>query len=146
MTLLATDIDFLRKSIGERSGNVISNNQSYLLEARLKPVAKSAGLTDVASLVAELKKNSRNPLHDKVSEAMTINETSFFSGHAAVRRTPRRRDTGHAEKTRIVEVTVHLVCRVIQWTGSLQYRHADSHTLPTAVQLESESGRNRPVG
>ena len=78
MTLVATDIDFLRDSIGKRSGNVISASQSYLLEARLKPVAKEAGLTDVAALVAELKKSARNPLHDKVTEAMTINETSFF--------------------------------------------------------------------
>ncbi|MCA9048609.1 MAG: protein-glutamate O-methyltransferase CheR, partial [Planctomycetaceae bacterium] len=78
MALAAPDIDYLRGAIAQRSGNVISANQSYLLESRLAPVAKSAGLPDVQALVAELRSNPRNPLHDKVTEAMTINETSFF--------------------------------------------------------------------
>ncbi|MEZ6063440.1 MAG: protein-glutamate O-methyltransferase CheR [Planctomycetaceae bacterium] len=78
MTLSTPDIDYLRASIQKRSGNVISASQSYLLEARLKPVAESAGLHDVHALVAELRKNPGNPLHQTVTEAMTINETSFF--------------------------------------------------------------------
>ena len=78
MPLAAADIDFLRSAIAQRSGNMISAGQSYLLEARLNPVAQSAGLADVQALVRELRNNPRNPLHDKVTEAMTINETSFF--------------------------------------------------------------------
>ncbi len=78
MTLVAPDITYLRDAIAQRSGNVISESQSYLLEARLAPVAKTAGLKDVHALVAELKKNPRNQLHEQVTEAMTINETSFF--------------------------------------------------------------------
>ena len=78
MTLVTTDIEFLRTTIAKRSGNVISAGQSYLLEARLAPVAESAGLADVGALVAELRKNTRTSLHAKVTEAMTINETSFF--------------------------------------------------------------------
>ena len=78
MSLLPNDVDFLRSAIAERSGNVISRSQSYLLESRLSPVATEAGLRDVHALVAELKNNPRNPLHNAVTEAMTINETSFF--------------------------------------------------------------------
>lgn len=78
MSLLANDIEFLRTAISERSGNMISAGQSYLLEARLSPLATSLGLPNVGALVVELRKNSRNPLYDKVAEAMTINETSFF--------------------------------------------------------------------
>lgn len=78
MPLTAPDIDYLRSTIVKRSGNVISAQQSYLLEARLKPVAQSAGLDDVNALVKELQRDPRAPLHDKVTEAMTINETSFF--------------------------------------------------------------------
>ena len=78
MTLVEADIEYLRSEIGKRSGNVISQSQSYLLEGRLMPLAKELGLADVSALVAKLKGNGRDPLHDKVTEAMTINETSFF--------------------------------------------------------------------
>jgi chemotaxis protein methyltransferase CheR len=78
MSLAANDISYLCTAIAQRSGNVISAGQSYLLEARLGPVAKEAGLEDVHALVVELQRNPRNPLHDTVTEAMTINETSFF--------------------------------------------------------------------
>ena len=78
MPLLASDIEYLCSAIAEKSGNVISASQSYLLESRLGPVAETAGLKDVHGLVAELRRNPRNPLHQEVAEAMTINETSFF--------------------------------------------------------------------
>ena len=78
MPLLSHDIDYLCTAIADRSGHVISESQGYLLESRLNPVATKAGLEDVRALVAELRNNPRNPLHDVVSEAMTINETSFF--------------------------------------------------------------------
>lgn len=78
MPLAATEIDFLRETIARRSGNVISESQSYLLEARLSPIAKTAGLPDIRALVDELRKSPSHVLHDKVTEAMTINETSFF--------------------------------------------------------------------
>ena len=78
MTLVANDVDFLREIIAEGSGNVISSNQSYLLEARLAPVAQKVGLADVNALVKELRGNPRSPLRNQVTEAMTINETSFF--------------------------------------------------------------------
>lgn len=78
MTLVETEIQFLSDAIAKRSGNVISVGQGYLLEARLKPIAELAGLKDTAELVQELRKNPSSPLHDQVTEAMTINETSFF--------------------------------------------------------------------
>lgn len=78
MALLAPDIECLRETIARHSGNIISPQQSYLLEARLSPVAASAGLEDVHALVAELQRKPYSPLHDQVTEAMTINETSFF--------------------------------------------------------------------
>ena len=78
MTLVASDIDYLRTIVSERSGNVVSANQGYLFEARLSPIAKSAGLKDVKELVHVLRTKSTSPLHEKVTEAMTINETSFF--------------------------------------------------------------------
>lgn len=78
MRLATMEIDFLKQLIAQRSGNVISSNQDYLLESRLIPVAKSVGLENVHALVAELRKLSESALPERVAEAMTINETSFF--------------------------------------------------------------------
>lgn len=78
MPLNDCDIDFLRTVVAKRSGNVISNSQGYLLESRLTPVAVSLGLKTVEQLVMELRRDSRTTLEDRVAEAMTINETSFF--------------------------------------------------------------------
>ncbi len=78
MPLATPDIAYLKTLIAEKSGNVISTNQDYLLESRLSPVAKTAGLPNVERLVAELRRRPTGALHDQVAEAMTINETSFF--------------------------------------------------------------------
>lgn len=78
MPLITDDVDYLRTLIARRSGNVLSSDQAYLLESRLTPVARTLGMIDVSALVSELRKCSEGPLSDKVAEAMTINETSFF--------------------------------------------------------------------
>ena len=78
MPLAAPEIDFLRELIADRSGNVIASHQTYLLEQRLKPVATDLGLQDVSGLVSELRRSRNSALSDKVAEAVTVNETSFF--------------------------------------------------------------------
>lgn len=82
MSIIATDLDYLKTTIAQRSGNVITESQAYLLEARLTPVANDAGLKDVHALVSELKRNPGHSLHDTITQAMTINETSFFRDKA----------------------------------------------------------------
>jgi len=78
MPLATVEMDFLKQLIAQRSGNVISSNQDYLLESRLIPVARSIGLDNVHALVAELRRQPTSNLPERVAEAMTINETSFF--------------------------------------------------------------------
>jgi chemotaxis protein methyltransferase CheR len=78
MPLAMPEINFLKQLIAERSGNIISSNQDYLLESRLLPVAKSAGLDNIQALVNELRRRPSSNLPERIAEAMTINETSFF--------------------------------------------------------------------
>jgi chemotaxis protein methyltransferase CheR len=78
MSITDIDLDYLSTLVANRTGNVISTAQAYLLESRLNPVAKEAGLPDLHSLVEELKRAHHSPMHDRVADAMTINETSFF--------------------------------------------------------------------
>jgi chemotaxis protein methyltransferase CheR len=72
------DYEYLRKLLKERSGLVLSADKHYLVESRLLPVARKAGLFNLTGLVAKLKGSHCEPLIVEVVEAMTTNESSFF--------------------------------------------------------------------
>ena len=72
------DYDFLRKCLKQRSGLVLSADKQYLVESRLLPVARKAGLGSLGELVAALKNGNGEALMTTVVEAMTTNETYFF--------------------------------------------------------------------
>ena len=72
------DYDYLRKSLKERSGLVLSADKQYLVESRLLPVARKAGLANLGELVAALKAAREPALMSTVVEAMTTNESFFF--------------------------------------------------------------------
>lgn len=78
MTIAPHDFDFVRTLVRDRSGIVLEDAQTYLIESRLNPVAKESGLASVDALVARLRREPPNGLHRQVVEAMTTNETSFF--------------------------------------------------------------------
>jgi len=72
------DYDFLRRTLRERSGLVLSADKQYLVESRLLPVARKAGLGGLGELVLALKRGNAETLMTAVVEAMTTNETFFF--------------------------------------------------------------------
>ncbi len=72
------DYDFLRSCLKARSGLVLSADKQYLVESRLLPVARKAGLLNLAELVAALKLAQDPALMTTVVEAMTTNESFFF--------------------------------------------------------------------
>jgi len=72
------DYDFLRKALKDRSGLVLSADKQYLVESRLLPVARRAGVGNLYELVAVLKRGGEDALMTAVVEAMTTNETFFF--------------------------------------------------------------------
>jgi chemotaxis protein methyltransferase CheR len=72
------DYDYLRKLLRERSGLVLSADKQYLVESRLLPVARRAGLTGLTQLVQRLREPNVEPLAVEVVEAMTTNESFFF--------------------------------------------------------------------
>jgi len=71
------DYEFLRKLLKERSGLDLSADKQYLVESRLIPLARRAGLPGLSELVAKLKSGA-DALTAEVVEAMTTNETFFF--------------------------------------------------------------------
>ena len=72
------DYDYLRKLLKERSGLTLSADKQYLVESRLLPVARKAGVEGLGGLVQKLKGAGAEPLIVQVVEAMTTNESFFF--------------------------------------------------------------------
>jgi chemotaxis protein methyltransferase CheR len=72
-----SDYEYLRKLLKERSGLDLSADKQYLVESRLMPLARKAGLPGIAELVQKMKGHTES-LTSEVVEAMTTNETFFF--------------------------------------------------------------------
>jgi chemotaxis protein methyltransferase CheR len=71
------DYDFLCKLLKEQSGLALAADKQYLVESRLLPLVRKAGLASLADLVAKLR-NGGGRLAVDVVEAMTTNESFFF--------------------------------------------------------------------
>jgi chemotaxis protein methyltransferase CheR len=71
------DYDYLRKFLKDRSGLDLSSDKQYLVESRLLPLARKAGLVGLDELVAQIR-NGSEAMSADVVEAMTTNETFFF--------------------------------------------------------------------
>ena len=71
------DYEYLRKLLKDHSGLDLSADKQYLIESRLLPLARKAGLPGIGDLVQKLK-NGASPFIAQVVEAMTTNETFFF--------------------------------------------------------------------
>ena len=74
------DADFalLAKILKDRSGLILGDNKTYLLESRLVPVAKKHDLDDLDGLIKAVKGTTNELLLFDITEAMTTNESFFF--------------------------------------------------------------------
>jgi len=72
------DFEFLSTLIKQRSGLVLTEDKSYLLESRLMPVARKRGLKGLEEMVHTLRIHKEEALIQDVTEAMTTNESFFF--------------------------------------------------------------------
>jgi chemotaxis protein methyltransferase CheR len=71
------DYDYLQRMLKDRSGLMLSADKKYLLESRLLPLARKAGVGGISDLVAKMRGGGEVLILDVV-EAMTTNETFFF--------------------------------------------------------------------
>ncbi len=78
MSITPSDFQYVSTMVRQRSAIVLSPGKEYLVESRLLPVARDAGVADVSELIAVLRRCPGGPLPSQVVEAMTTNETSFF--------------------------------------------------------------------
>jgi chemotaxis protein methyltransferase CheR len=71
------DYEYLRKLLRDHSGLDLSADKQYLIESRLLPLSRKAGLSGISELVQKMKGGSASII-TQVVEAMTTNETFFF--------------------------------------------------------------------
>src|ERR1700726_1364064 len=71
------DYEYLRKLLKDHSGLDLSADKQYLIESRLLPLSRKAGLPGISELVQKMKGGSASII-TQVVEAMTTNETFFF--------------------------------------------------------------------
>jgi chemotaxis protein methyltransferase CheR len=72
------DLAVIAGAVQRRAGICIGTDKSYLVESRLLPLARKLGLSGLQALAARLRSSPPASLVDAVTEAMTVNETSFF--------------------------------------------------------------------
>ena len=76
--MTGNDFEFIAGLLKSRSGLIIAQDKTYLLETRLSAIMRELGLKDLAALIDVLRQPGSEPLRDRVVDAMTTNETSFF--------------------------------------------------------------------
>jgi chemotaxis protein methyltransferase CheR len=72
------DFNYIRDLVRDQSALTLEAGKEYLLESRLDPLARLEGFSSYADLVRRLRGGPFTDLHQKVVEAMTNNETTFF--------------------------------------------------------------------
>jgi chemotaxis protein methyltransferase CheR len=76
--LSVADFNLVRDLVRSRSGIVLDDEKTYLAESRLRQLARDVGLESASEVVAGVRAGRDVGLTQKLVEAMTTNETSFF--------------------------------------------------------------------
>lgn len=76
MAISVAEFEFVRSLARTEAGLVLDAGKEYLVESRLQPVARSAGVS-LEELFVKLR-GTKGEIRDKVIDALTTNETTFF--------------------------------------------------------------------
>ena len=78
LSLSERDFETVRSLVKAHAAIVLEPGKVYLVETRLVPLARREGFGDLEELVECLRATPFGPLHARVVDAMTTNETAFF--------------------------------------------------------------------
>jgi chemotaxis protein methyltransferase CheR len=78
MPITANEFEQIRTLVRQQAGIVLEPGKEYLVDSRLQPLARREGFGAVADLITGLKGPMGAVLSQKVVDAMTTNETTFF--------------------------------------------------------------------
>jgi len=72
------EFDYLKQTLYERSGLIVTPDKGYLIESRLMPIARRRGVENVEKLIEQIRKTRDEAVLAQIVDAMTTNETLFF--------------------------------------------------------------------
>jgi chemotaxis protein methyltransferase CheR len=78
MTLSAQEFAYVSDLVRRSSAIVLETGKEYLVEARLLPLARQAGIATVSEFVSRAQSRPEPDTHEKIVDALTTNETSWF--------------------------------------------------------------------
>jgi chemotaxis protein methyltransferase CheR len=73
-----SDLSYVQSLVHTHSAIVLDDSKAYLIDGRLTPLARKAGLASCEELIEKLRREPLGPLHRSVVEALATHETSFF--------------------------------------------------------------------
>lgn len=74
----ADNLGWICRLVHERTANQLTPEKEYLVETRLAPFAREAGIPQLDDWIDRLRREGDQALQGLVAESLTINETSFF--------------------------------------------------------------------
>lgn len=78
MALTAEAFNWVAEAVVKRSAIQLPPGKEYLVESRLLPLAREAGLTEVTAYVTKVRQSNDERVIRQIVEALTTNETSWF--------------------------------------------------------------------
>ncbi len=78
MSLSPRSFTYVSELVRREAAIVLEPGKEYLVEARLQPLARAAGMPDLDAYVAHLQSAAGYPARAAVVESLTTNETSWF--------------------------------------------------------------------
>ncbi|HEU4587335.1 MAG TPA: protein-glutamate O-methyltransferase CheR [Gemmatimonadales bacterium] len=78
MPISASEFNYIRELVRQRSAIVLEPGKEYLVESRLTAVARGEGFDSLEQFLDEMRRRPDTGLHERAVEALTTNETSFF--------------------------------------------------------------------
>lgn len=79
MSLTSDEVDYVRRLVYAESGIVIQGDKDYLIYSRLLRTARTQGMKSISELLVHARhEDARGTLRQRIVEALTTNETSFF--------------------------------------------------------------------
>lgn len=79
MKIKTDNFNYIRAFLAEQSAVVLDDGKEYLVESRLRPLAREEGFEDINDYVESVRQHpSAHHCHQSIIEALVTNETFFF--------------------------------------------------------------------
>ena len=149
ISITPDEIKAWAQMVYQACGIVLDGSKGYLLEGRLANLLKETNSTSFSELLYKVRSDPTKVLSRKVVDAMTTNETSFFSRFFAIRpfaaQTAARthRPPQQSSETGRTYSHTNLERGLLDRPGSLQHRHCSARIARHVKQLSAADSGHR---